>query len=200
MRPFKKDRNFPCGYGTWIIVYTTSMSCNLDFMKMTINPHDYETISKYLNYNPDTGVITWKIKRSNRKKAGDIAGVIDANGYRRIRIRPKLYLAHRIAWLLYYKEWPKNLVDHINMDVTDNRICNLREATQSQNMRNCRKYSTNTSGVKGVVYCKREKKWNCYITINQKRFQKGYFKTKEEAESFIKKWRNEIHGEYARQY
>jgi hypothetical protein len=167
---------------------------------MTRNPHNYETISKYLDYNPDTGVITWKIQRSNRKKAGDIAGVIDSNGYRRIKFSPKLYLAHRVAWLLYYKEWPQNLIDHINLDVSDNRILNLREATQSQNMMNCTKYKTNTSGIKGVTYNKKRKKWRCYLSLNGVRFQKGEFKTKEEAEVFINDWRKQIHKEYSRQY
>jgi hypothetical protein len=172
---------------------------NLETMKtMTPNPHDYKTISSYFNYNPDTGIITWKIKRSNRKPIGSIAGVVDSNGYRRIKVTPKLYLAHRIAWLLYYKQWPDKIVDHINMNVDDNRICNLRIATNSQNMMNASKYKSNSTGFKGVHYRSREKRFVGQITINRQKFNTKYCKTPEEAHQELKKLRKLHHKEFAR--
>jgi len=167
-------------------------------MNTTPNPHCYETLNSYFNYDPENGIITWKIKRSNRKQAGSEAGLIDSNGYRRIKVSPKLYLAHRIAWLLYYKEWPDRLVDHINMDVSDNRICNLRIATKSQNMMNTKKYKSNTSGYKGVYYKKREKCYIGNITINGERHMTKQYKTAEEAFESLKSIRSKLHKEFAR--
>jgi len=166
-------------------------------MKNTYLDLDYDTISNILEYDSKTGFITWKVKRANNISIGQIAGVIDKNGYRRIKIRPKLYLAHRIAWLLYYKEWPKNLIDHINMNRADNRIENLREATKSQNMMNTTKYQTNKSGIKGISWHKRDKVYRGHITVMGKNITVGRFKTIEEAEKAIVKKRLEVHGEFS---
>lgn len=173
------------------------MLCNLFYMKNSYPDLDYKSISEILNYDELTGKITWKVKRANNISIGQVAGVIDKNGYRRIKIRPKLYLAHRIAWLLHHKEWPKNLIDHINMNRDDNRISNLREATKSQNMMNTKKYQTNTSGIKGVSWHKRDKVYRADITIMGKHIYVGRYKTKEEAGKAIVFKRLELHGEFS---
>jgi hypothetical protein len=71
------------------------------------------------------------------------------------------------------------VIDHINGDKTDNRICNLRIATQSQNAANAANRKNNTSGFRGVS--RRGNKWQSYITVNGKRKHLGFYSTKEEA-------------------
>jgi hypothetical protein len=63
-----------------------------------------------------------------------------------------LYREHRLAWLYMTGEWPTHEIDHINGDRVDNRFCNLREATASENRWNSRKRVNNTSGYKGVSW------------------------------------------------
>jgi hypothetical protein len=90
-----------------------------------------------LTYNPDTGEIMWAKPRTG-VTVGAIAGsVCKHRGYRRINIYQQMWPAHRIAWALHYGVDPHPLtIDHINRDKTDNRITNLRTATQSEQNRN----------------------------------------------------------------
>ncbi len=91
---------------------------------------------------------------------------------------------------------PKGVfVDHINGDTLDNRRCNLRIATQSENMRNRGKMSLNTSGYKGVHAM--GKKWGAKITIDKKQIHLGTFDTPEEAHAAYCKAALELHGEFA---
>ena len=133
-----------------------------------------------LNYNSETGIFTWKVNRGCIKK-GNIAGHIAGHGYIGIRVKYKLYYAHRLAWLYVYGFIPENYLDHINRNRSDNRIENLREASVQCNARNCKVKKTNTSGITGVSWYKRDKKWLVGIKINGRRINLGRFKTKKEA-------------------
>lgn len=72
-------------------------------------------------------------------------------------------------------------IDHINHIKSDNRICNLRVVTNSQNQMNRGKTITNTSGVKGVFWHKLKKKWQANLQINKKLLYLGIYKDKQEA-------------------
>jgi hypothetical protein len=89
-----------------------------------------EELRALLSYGQADGVFTWLVKPGKRARA--IAGNL-YRGYRRIKIGPRFYAAHRLAWLWMTGEWPAAEIDHINMDRDDNRWCNLREASHSQN-------------------------------------------------------------------
>ena len=67
------------------------------------------------------------------------------------------------------------VVDHINHNRADNRKVNLRKATQSQNMRNVRVKSNNTSGFVGVCWNKNKRKWFARITVDKCEKCLGYF-------------------------
>jgi hypothetical protein len=96
-----------------------------------------------------------------------------------------------------YGEWPQLFVDHINQSKSDNRICNLRQANRSENLFNHGKNKNNTSGVKGVTFCKRDNKWRAQIRIDSKTFNLGRFITKKEAaEAYIKRAKQH-RGEFA---
>lgn len=75
-----------------------------------------------------------------------------------------------------------NTVDHINQDKLDNQRNNLRVVSYAANLRN-RTYPNKSSGLKGVTWSKRDKRWKAQITIDYKNVHLGYFPTKEEAHS-----------------
>jgi len=140
-----------------------------------------------LDYDPATGVLTWK----NGSRCGSIAGCIQKRGYRTIGLRGVEFYAHRLVWFMIHGRWPIG-IDHINGVKADNRICNLREATQSQNIANSGAKSA--SGLKGAYYHRKKGKW--YSRILKQHL--GYFDTKEEAHLAWAKMAKETHGEFAR--
>jgi len=162
-----------------------------------------EYLREILIYNPNTGLFVWRrrediplrTKRTwNTRFAGKLAGNICSSGCCKIGINSKSYLAHRIAWLYLYGEWPKNEIDHENGIRSDNRIINLREATYSQNQQNQKKpYSNNKLGVLGVHWHAATKKFRAEIRINGKIKCLGYFKTAQEAHTEYIKAKRELH-------
>lgn len=134
------------------------------------------------SYDSATGDFTRLVRTSNNTKVGEIAGYLRVNGYVEIRINWEPYLAHRLAWLYMHGNWPVEQIDHINGVRNDNRFCNLREATRSQNLQNVFKPSVNnTSGLRGVVYHKRDKKYQAQIRVDGAQKHLGSFNTPEEA-------------------
>ena len=150
-----------------------------------------DDIRDHLRYEPDTGKFLWK----------DEAGCIAANGYRYIKVRQKLRLAHRMAWAFYYGEEPDGLVDHINGDRLDNRIENLRLATHSQNGANAKRHSRNTSGYKGVSrVVKRGEwtgRWQASITVRNKQMNLGAYATREDAHAAYLRAAQAHYGDFA---
>jgi hypothetical protein len=140
-------------------------------------------IREYIAYDPETGVFTW-LKRPfahSRQQAGDVAGILRPTGYRQIKFRKRLYLAHRLAWWFVHGEWPLRQIDHRNCRKDDNRIDNLRPATGTQNQGNCGPQERNKSGFKGVHFNKRRRVWIAAIGIKSKVHYLGRFSTPEEA-------------------
>ena len=140
-----------------------------------------EYLRSILHYNPDTGIFTRKVGSANQVKVGDVAGSQHGGGYLRIQVQSRDYLAHRLAWLYVHNSWPKDQIDHVNRNRSDNRLVNLRDVTNKQNLQNAGKYSHNTSGHPGVSWHKQRSKWQAKITHNQKQIHLGYFENLEEA-------------------
>jgi hypothetical protein len=134
---------------------------------------DGNRLREILHYTPDTGVFVWRVGC----RAGDVAGCPNSHGYRRILINGRSYKEHRLAWLYTEDEWPNGDIDHINGDKSDNRRCNIRLATRSQNIANVRAISS----VKGVSWDKRKCKWQAQIKINGRNVYLGYFGNPQEA-------------------
>lgn len=88
-------------------------------------------------------------------------------------------------------------IDHINHNGLDNRRCNLRIATQGQNMCNIRTPSNNTSGFKGVSWAKRTNKWRAYIVKNNKQIHLGTFTDKKLAAFAYNEAAKRIYKEFA---
>ena len=142
------------------------------------------------------GELFWK-KIGPNKRTDRPAGTVNRDGYRRIKYMYKLYAVHRLVWT-YHGNAPVAFIDHINGDVLDNRIENLRAATHSQNCMNTRLRSDNTSGIKGVRWSKLKQKWIGTVGVNYKNYCAGEFDTREKAAEAVAKLRQELHGEFAR--
>lgn len=157
-----------------------------------------------LRLDENTGKLYWlkrDIKKpSDRQWNGKYAGkeaftYVGKRGYLRGSIHNKPYMAHRIVFAIYTGEWP-TLVDHINGDKTDNRPSNLRPATPSQNQHNQKLSKRNSSGIKGVSWSERDKRWCAQITVNKKRINLGSFLTREEAAKASERARTLYHNSY----
>lgn len=157
-----------------------------------------ETLRELLDYDPKTGMLAWRVARSGTNGIGSIAGCVNENGYRRICIHGRRFLAHRLAWLYVHGVWPANEIDHINGVRRDNRLANLREATRSENKRNEGANTRNTSGFKGVCWNKRERKWTAEIVVNGKRSFLGLFSTPKAAHVAYCAAAKRLHGKFAR--
>ena len=142
---------------------------------MSLSP---DRLKQLLDYGPNTGEFHWKISKG-RARAGLCAGATDAYGYRVIRVDGVLYKAHRLAWLYTYGKWPEGLLDHINRTPADNRVCNLREATQSENMHNANRKPK--SGVTGVRWRAERNRWVAQIRVGYRNHVIGTFLSKDEA-------------------
>ena len=131
-------------------------------------------LHELLAYAPESGVFTWRVKRGCRPQ-GSTAGTPDGKGYLLIRIDGISYKAHRLAWLYVNGELPTDGIDHINRNKSDNRIANLRLATQMQNLQNQSISIRNTSGFQGVSWHSLRKKWMAEIAVNRKKYHLGLF-------------------------
>lgn len=156
-----------------------------------------ERLKQLVHYDPDTGLFTRAVSRTN-SKAGDPVGHANATGYLRAYIDGRIYFLHKLAWLYVHGEWPAQCIDHIDLDKANNRIANLRPATASQNHANRRISRQNKTGFKGVHWCNHFKKYVAQITKNNKVKNLGYFRTPEEAHAAYCKAAFETHGEFAR--
>lgn len=153
-----------------------------------------EWLRRYLRYDENAGLFYWKIARAGRK-AGARAGFIASDGRPRLRFSRRNYYASRVAWLYYYGKWPNNQIDHINGNVGDNRIANLREATQSQNNCNQGARKRNRHGLKGVSSVRN--RWRAEICVSGSRKHLGVFDSPEAAHDAYRKAAMALHGEFA---
>ena len=150
-----------------------------------------ERLRQLLHYDYEAGTF---IRISGRQGVGRTVGYKDTGGYLQICVDGRSHLSHRLAWLYVYGEWPKGEIDHINGSKSDNRICNLRIATRSQNMANSgtRKVS------KGVSWHKHSGKWNARIRIDGRDVSLGYYRTVEDAREAYRLAAIKHFGEFAR--
>lgn len=152
---------------------------------------DAEHVRSILDYNPETGVFTWKVGR-RRVKAGEIAGYTRSDGYVVLSINQNKCFAHRLAWLLSYGVLPKE-IDHVNRNRADNRISNLRAVAHIENQWNMRPRNGSPSGYMGMCKRKGQNKWSAQISVKYKQKHLGLFNTPEEAAEAYQKAKKEMH-------
>ncbi len=155
-------------------------------------------VKELVRYDASTGKLFWLQSVARCVKAGDEAGSKDKHGVR-IKITKTKYLAHRIIWFLVTEQDPEdNLIDHIDGNPHNNKFTNLRLASRHQNSCNRKKHSNNTSGLKGVSWHKAVKKWQAYISVENKRISLGYFDSKKEAYAAYCDAAQKLHKGFAR--
>lgn len=151
-----------------------------------------EYLKQVLHYDRETGEFLWRAQRGC-KKPGEIAGSINGQGYRFIGFGGKLHLAHRLAWLYEFGEWPAVSLDHIDGNPGNNRIENLRECSHAENHQNRKMPSHNKSGYQGVSFANRERLWHAQIKVRGVKHSLGYYKTPEEASAAYLRAKRTLH-------
>jgi HNH endonuclease/AP2 domain len=119
--------------------------------------------------------MTWKMRVSGRRTAGQRAGSVSHKGYMEIGIFGVKYYLHHIIWLWMTGRWPDPEVDHKNHEPSDNRWDNLLENTHIQNSHNQSLRSTNESGCMGVWQHPDTGVYYAYIWDNGRKIHLGNF-------------------------
>lgn len=138
-------------------------------------------VRELLNYNSETGALTWAFNVGPTARAGGVAGSIEKKGYRSIGVDGSYYKAHRLVWLHVTGEWPTGQIDHKDGDKDNNRFENLRDVSPSVNQQNMRHATVRNKscGLLGVT--PNNKKWKAGIHIGGIKRHLGTFGTAEEA-------------------
>ena len=118
-------------------------------------------------------------------------------GYTVMRVDAKDYLAHRLVWFWHHNEWPR-VIDHIDMNRSNNRIENLRACEKVQNLWNVGPNRDNSSGYKGVSFHKDTGRWQARIHCRGVSHHLGLFDTTEEAHKAYVASSIKLHGEFSR--
>ena len=173
---------------------------------MEHTPYSFSLLRELLDYNPETGMLTWKHRAShhfaarhpdsqsrkwNAKYAGKPAfKTVGGGGYLSATIFQKRMMAHRVAWCIYHGVdiASDNCIDHINGFTNDNRISNLRISSAKQNMQNAKK---RRDGLRGAFFHKSTKKYQASIRLHL-----GTFDTEEEANAAYERAAKMLHGAF----
>jgi hypothetical protein len=159
-----------------------------------------EHLRSRLDYDPDTGIFTWR----NGPRAGKPAGSIRRRGkdhYQagepqcvKIGVEGSTFSAHRLAWAFVHGAWPEHVIDHCDGNVLNNASSNLRDVPQRVNLQNSRRHKGNKTGVTGVLYAhwRKHKPWRVQICVNYKIEQK-FFSSRRAAVAW-RRWKERKHG------
>lgn len=142
----------------------------------------HQRLLELIHYDPDTGVMTNRIRRGRKSLIGKSIGWRAADGYCYAMIDGETYALHRLIWFYVTGEFIP-YVDHKDRVRDNNRWYNLRSATKSQNSANSPGKGAK-SGFKGVNYRASRaslKKYQARIRVNGKLIFLGWFATGEEA-------------------
>jgi len=154
-----------------------------------------ERLREVLDYDPERGVFTW-LERGPGRSLSREPGGLTPRGYRFIMIDGERIYAHTLAWLYVHGRWPAEHVNHKNGNLSDNRLCNLREATRAEISWSARPRRDSRSPLKGAQTF--EGRWRSGIVINGKTIHLGLFDTPEEAHAAYCEAARLYHGAFAR--
>lgn len=168
---------------------------------------DRETVQEVLNYDPETGIFTWRARDEemfpnaraakiwNSRYAGKPTGYLRRDGYLTTTFIGRRWLLHRLAWLYMTGEWPSGEVDHKDRVKSNNSWHNLREASPSQNQYN-KIVPTPKSGYRGVSFHRQSGKWMARIKVAGRKMSLGYYDSAREAANAYDRAAQTYHGEF----
>lgn len=133
-------------------------------------------------FSYEAGRLIWVNPPQRRPQLkGTKAGTINGSGYEQIWIDKRCYRTHRLVWKLHHGTDPAPILDHIDGNRLNNRIENLQELDQRQNVHKGRMMSNKRSGLPPCVIARPNGKFQAAVTVNGKRSYLGTFATVEEA-------------------
>lgn len=141
------------------------------------------------------GDLYWKVSKRGIKK-NKPAGTINLHRYWQTQIDGKIYKNHRLIFLMFYG-WLPDQIDHIDRNSLNNKIENLRQATNAENQKNSKVKVTSTSGIKNVRWEKRRSRWLVRLKVNGQEKHIGYFKDVEIAKTKALEARKLYYGDFA---
>ena len=162
-----------------------------------------DEVRSAVDYDPETGVMTWRYIHSRNSKAnirriGTPVGTKCKKTNRIVvRLYGRIYKVHRLAWIWMTGEWPEDFIDHINRDPSDNSWSNLRIASNSENQSNRTAPSDNKSGHKGVHWHKNTSKWIVQIQRDGKQITVGRFDDVDAAGAAYQSAARTLFGQFA---
>jgi len=142
---------------------------------------DQETVKRLFYYDADSGSLFWRKGNGGNVKPWQQVKANNGHGYYTAKVHGRSYLAHRLAWLYVHGSMPEGDIDHKNRIRNDNRLCNLRSVSRTDNCQNISLPSHNKSGHIGVSWHKSNNAWNVYVKVNKKNYWLGYYKDLDEA-------------------
>lgn len=153
-----------------------------------------ELLRQLIRYEPETGKYFWlprPIEMFACRRAfsmwhkmycgKEALRSVNKRGYCVTKLLNRRYFSHSVIWAFHTGQWPIYQIDHINRIKDDNRIENLRDIPQSENVKNAPRRGDNSSGVVGVRWHKSSRKWQGRIHHNKKEYSLGCFKNKQDA-------------------
>lgn len=146
-----------------------------------------------MDYDAETGRLVWT-DCNHKTRNGSEVGYLGPQGYRITNLGKRPMCVHRLIWLYAYGVWPVGEIDHINGIRSDNRLCNLREATREQNARN--RPAQRGRAIKGITFARG--KYQAQIRFGGKNIYLGRFDTAEQAGAAYESAARDLHGEFVR--
>lgn len=152
---------------------------------------------EFFDYNPETGVVVRRktFHKGHQCKLDVPIGTVTSGGYLVASIKNRKVLIHRFIFLYMTGSFPAKEIDHINGIKTDNRWCNLRESTHTENICNSNK-PNNSSGYKGVSLNQQKTRWIARCRANNKENYLGSFDDPELAANVYRVFARENHGKF----
>jgi hypothetical protein len=153
-----------------------------------------EEVRALLRYDPETGALYWRTTGRGRRLDCK-AGSLDRHGYLQTRVNGRIYFNHRLVWLYVRGAWPEQVIDHIDGDVRNNRIENLRDVSRKANQENQRSAASSnfTTGLLGASLHKPTGKYVAAIQTAGKTQYLGLYDTPEEAHAAYISAKRELH-------
>lgn len=161
-----------------------------------MNELTQSSLKERLIYDPETGIFVW-LDSLGGVKLGSVCGHVNNRGYVRITIDGRRHRAHRLAWLYVYGKFPRDQIDHIDGNPSNNKMSNLRECTGSENSQNARIRKDKKLRIKNVYFHKKSGRYRVQVTSNKRRYEK-VFDVLEDAAADALRARKEMHGQFAR--